>query len=351
MVNTELEPKGERLPRSPRKLSHFIAQELLYDYMHGYLDEDRKKALESYLREHPELQYEYRSMVEAERYAKHLAETRLSSLHIEELNQIRPATELVISKLRWKNWPDLMKWASEALVVSVVVAVTAMMVPWEKIDIKFPERSPEVTLAEIKTGPESMPQQAPVPMDMDTDEISSPLDITTAAPEKETLSTVAVAPSPASTVVPQPAVATVSETKNQNEQMDDETTAESAAAAEAKGASEKGSVQKGLLYRVMLDLDNSEEITEAVKQKILELGGKKAGQVELGWRKKNPDGSYYHFTLPETSYQQLLSTLGGYGPVRIYKSPHQRVMPEGQIRIILWMEDKPSPTQENETNQ
>ena len=38
---------------------------------------------------------------------------------------------------------------------------------------------------------------------------------------------------------------------------------------------------------------------------------------------------------------QLSSTLGEYGPVRISKHSHNRVMPEGVNRIILFVEDGP----------
>jgi hypothetical protein len=89
----------------------------------------------------------------------------------------------------------------------------------------------------------------------------------------------------------------------------------------------------------MMNLSDANKSSVEIKKQIEALGGTKAGQVELGWRKKNPPGNYFHFALPQVSYQKLLDELGKYGAVRIYKSPHARIMPEGQIRIILFIED------------
>jgi len=69
----------------------------------------------------------------------------------------------------------------------------------------------------------------------------------------------------------------------------------------------------------------------------LSLGGQKAGEVQIGWRK--PDGSYFHFSLEEDKLEELKQFMSSYGPVRFYKDPHWRVMPQGKIRIILWIED------------
>ncbi len=107
---------------------------------------------------------------------------------------------------------------------------------------------------------------------------------------------------------------------------------------------------KGLIYRMMMKIPDVKDMADDVRDKIVSLGGKKAGQVELGWRK--PNGNYYHFSMPEKNYDELVKSLGGYGPVRIYKNPHPRVMPPGVIRIILWIEDAPvAAPKDSDTNE
>lgn len=93
-----------------------------------------------------------------------------------------------------------------------------------------------------------------------------------------------------------------------------------------------------------MTLDNLEEIGPKMRDDIVALGGEKAGEVELGW--KRGSGRYYHFALPEENEKKLLERLQVYGPVRISKDPHPRVMPPGKVRFILWV-DVPDSDQKN----
>ncbi len=96
--------------------------------------------------------------------------------------------------------------------------------------------------------------------------------------------------------------------------------------------------KKGYVYKLFMKLTNLDQISPEIADKIIELGGEKAGEVELGWRK--PDGSYYHFILPKENYKALQDALKTYGPVTLVKDPHDRIMAEGKERYILWIEGK-----------
>lgn len=96
------------------------------------------------------------------------------------------------------------------------------------------------------------------------------------------------------------------------------------------------SAERGFVYRMSMPTSKVEAITPDVRAKIEALGGKKAGEVELGWKRRS--GSYFHFAMPESGYDTLVEYLRGHSPVRIQKAPHRRIMPAGQIRIILWLE-------------
>jgi hypothetical protein len=93
---------------------------------------------------------------------------------------------------------------------------------------------------------------------------------------------------------------------------------------------------RGFVYRAFMTLADIENVAPKITQQLKELGAEKAGEVELGWRRGS--GRYYHFSMPESNEQRLLENLRGYGPVRISKDPHPRVMPDGQVRFILWVE-------------
>lgn len=296
----------EPMRRKPRKLTRFLCQEMLYDYMTGHLDSDRKKAVEDFLAENPEVQAELKAMGEAVRYCQQLSGTRLSDELIESLSRVRLVSEVVGEKVAYRNWPDLLKWSTEATIISVCVAGLAMVVPWQTIRTIF-EKPPsdQVVLANVdKKISEKDVKVPPAPP----------------APEEKEEATVppqTAAPSPTPTAAPVKVI--VAQTQPE------------------KPRPGQRPQPKGLLYRIMMNHPNIKEEAPALRDKILQMGGKKAGQVEIGWRKSN--GNYFHFSLPEKEYQNLITTLGAYGPVRIYKSPHERVMPAGQIRIILWIED------------
>lgn len=80
---------------------------------------------------------------------------------------------------------------------------------------------------------------------------------------------------------------------------------------------------------------NSPKITE----KIIELGGRKAGEVDIGW-KKSDTTYYYHFTLPEAKYSELIAFLSEYAKTELTKEKHPRVMPDGIIRLIITLDEK-----------
>jgi len=82
--------------------------------------------------------------------------------------------------------------------------------------------------------------------------------------------------------------------------------------------------------------DQSSKRTLSIK--VQELGGRKAGQVELGWFKG--DSSYFHFTMPESRYEELQEFFKEYGQLSIQQEAHERVMPEGIRRIIITVYEK-----------
>jgi hypothetical protein len=94
----------------------------------------------------------------------------------------------------------------------------------------------------------------------------------------------------------------------------------------------------GFLYRGELAVTNLSVVGPKITEKIKELGGRKAGGVELGWQ-KSPTSTYYHFTLPEAKYQELATFLGTYGKAQLNKEKHPRVMPDGIIRLIITVDE------------
>jgi hypothetical protein len=107
---------------------------------------------------------------------------------------------------------------------------------------------------------------------------------------------------------------------------------------EPKVKKESPSALKGFLTRGSMEVKDFSKTWPLIKDKIEALGGKVAGNKELGWLRR-PNESYFHFSLPESNKDELETFLKTFGRVRFVVQHHPRVMPEGEIRIILTVKD------------
>lgn len=311
-----------------RKLTPFLCREMLYEYELGLLDEDRKAAVEEFLKSDQDCRETLEGIRSAIAYTEKLSQTSVRADIIEHLREAENAVSLGRKYASWKEWPQTLRWSLTALMISVVVASFVAVVPWNQLPTfgskkqsnilkladlssnQDQESESEVETSEIEvaeddhgSGDEEMEVSGGTPVQIaDNSQLSSQSGSDTA-------------PSP----TPSPAPVMVAEAP---------TPTPSPARKEPK--------PKGFVYRAFMNLGNLEEIGPKIAEHITELGGAKAGEVELGW--KRGAGRYYHFSLPEENEEELLEKLRAYGPVRMSKDPHPRVMPQGQVRFILWVE-------------
>ncbi len=92
--------------------------------------------------------------------------------------------------------------------------------------------------------------------------------------------------------------------------------------------------KQGGLFRAVIFVSDLDTVTTRITEKLVDLGGKKAGEVELGWR-KSAHVSYYHITLPEDGIQPTKDFLKNFGKLQIEFENHPRQMPTGIKRMIL----------------
>lgn len=301
--------------KNRREISPFIGHELLYDYLCGSLDSERRAAVEDHVKFSRDAQLDLSKIENGQKYAEGLAGTLVSEPIIAQINTPSSYLNVLMQKSNFDRWPQGLKWGLEALVVVGVIVVFLSVTPWQKVlDLSLPG-SKEVVLAEISKK-ETSPTVEEKPEFVD--EGAKDAVATVPAPSPEA-SAVAVKPSP----TPSPsAVATAAPAKQ----------AEKPAETPAPAAT------VGYLYRGEISATNIETIGPKITDKIAELGGRKAGSVELGW-KKTSTSMYYHFTIPEAKYQDLMSFLGTYGKPKFSKEKHPRVMPDGIIRLIFTLDE------------
>lgn len=310
----------ESLKNRRRQLSRFMARELLLDYAQGQLDPQRRAALEEYLPTCKDTQKELESLKAALAYTEQLGKIHVADTTVQQIETTKLGWAKWSDRVAWRNWPEMARWTAEAVGVAAIVAIFVSLFPIQKLSRWLPSMAQELILAEVEKTEAEKREEA-------YQETVDTLARTTPEPE-------ATVPEPPAEPekAQAPALPAPAKVKDKAKiPVADKADAETAPTPAPKGA-------KGFVYRAFMSSSKIDDTTGQVKELIHSLGGEKAGQVELGWRKNS--GTYFHFALPESNYEDLLSSLRTFSPVRIYKDPHWRVMPEGQIRLILFIEDK-----------
>lgn len=296
--------------KGQREISQFIGHELLYDYLCGNLDKERQAAVEDHVKFSRDAQLDLDRIQSGQAYAESLSSTVVSQPIVSQVSAPTSYFYILLQKSHFDKWPQGLKWGLEALMVVLVIVTALTVTPWQKMmELGTGTGSKEVVLAEVSRT-EQVPVSEEKPEFVDED-----------VKEKDK--------------TPPPVVA---EKKTETAQQ---AVAEPAAAQEEKTSPESSTpaISGGFLYRGDIAVTNVEVVSVKITEKIAELGGRKAGSVELGWR-KTPTSSYYHFTIPEAKYQDLVAFLSTYGKPKISKEKHPRVMPDGIVRLIITVDEE-----------
>lgn len=88
------------------------------------------------------------------------------------------------------------------------------------------------------------------------------------------------------------------------------------------------------VYRGHITVTDFEQVASIIRDRVIAIGGKKAGEVELGWI-KNKNISYFHFIFPAEKREELVAFIQQYGNLQYKFEPHPRVLPIGQSRFIV----------------
>lgn len=314
-MNPELEVRQKRLTR-------FLCQELLYEFANGGLSPQREQEMRDYISTCRDSQREFEKLKRGHAYAMRASGVRMSPALKEALLNFEPHWQ---KKLRiWTLWSSQRGWkALPYLVLTLTLAVgLAVFKPWKKTETS------DVLLAEqLKTEPDMIAPSTGNPP------VSAPLPQASTQVPVEPIS----ANAPPATVTPAPEAA-IKPSDPKPVKTAPTAAAKTAEASADDKPSAAPAVGRGFIMRGEIGVEDFENTWPMIRDKIIALGGKVAGNVELGWLRR-PDQSYFHFTLPESNYSELELFLGTFGPVRFSKEKHPRVMPEGQIRIILTVKD------------
>lgn len=346
-----------------RQLTPFICHELLYEYSIGALDEKRRRAIEEFLKTDAEGRKILEALRSGVRYVEALAKTDLKPEFLAHLSESENALSLGRKYSSWRTWPETLRWSITAIIISASVASVVAAVPWASLNFFKLMKAPEsVELAQIPGGGmvnlETQGASAVAKAEGVASDEGDESGDDGAGEEETDLGGPAAAGARAKDLAAEAVGNTQSHHLGSHDgeevPLDEELHPavasakvlagggvqpgpQASAAIDTSDLQEKKEAKpKGFVYRAFMSLHDLDTVGPKITDEIRGLGGEKAGEVELGW--KRGAGRYYHFALPETNEERLMEKLRAYGPVRISKDPHPRVMPSGQVRFILWIE-------------
>lgn len=296
--------------KDKRHLSSFLTHEMLYDYVMDSLDDERRKAVEKSLETSREARSDLAKIRAGLSYVEILSTTQANTSVVEGLSTSVGYIPTLLNKSQFHSWPSGLKWGLEALVVVFAIMIVLTATPWEKIlNLGDMMSGKEVILAEVEKKSSTAPvaEAPPEFVDEGVKEIAKTETTGKTEVQKSVEAVSATQAEPKA-----PAVEVKKTVKSEHP------------------APESG----GFLYRGDIAITNIDVVGPKITEKINELGGRKAGSVELGW-KRTPNSIYYHFTIPEAKYRDLLTYLETYGKPKIVKEKHPRVMSDGIIRLII----------------
>jgi len=303
--------------KGQRKITQFIGQELIYDYVMNKLDIERTHAVEEYLKSSREGQLDIQKINNAMTYLESLSETVVSDFLTEEIKKPSTYLDILLRKTGFDEWPKIIKVSFEFLVVSVGVISVILVIPWHRImEINF-SKNREIVLLEVEKAKKQTRDEIPATESENSEFVYPDDDLKKKTTVPENTNSKKESPPPQEQVkVVQNIVAAKSVENKEN----------------------KAEKKQGFLYRGEIYVANLPVTTQKFVDYITEIGGRKAGGVPIGWTKGN--STYFHFTMPESKFESLQVFLTEYGEIKLQKLQHDRVMPDDIVRVIITVYEK-----------
>jgi hypothetical protein len=325
---------------------------MLFEYLKKELDPVRTDLVKKHLQENDDSREDLVRIEFGLNYCDVLARTRVSDAILEEINGQTGIRAFVKRYSAWKQWPATVKWGAEALVVSGVVVLVMTLIPMTKIKDYFMPNKESYLLAEYEKG-DSVNENATADERLkeaqkfmhEEPTLPEPNEVISVVKKDEKKTPPLVSAIPNANPGAQSAVAIGVLVNNKlvesrGQPIQNSQTTRDMDEADVAGTAKKIAIDINstkIVYRAFMNLANVDTHTPAITTGIEKLGGQKAGEVQLGWRKKT--GSYYHFVIPRNNEKALLELLNKYAPVRVYALRHQRMVPQEQMRFVLWIEE------------
>lgn len=358
MTNFQYSKKGKR------QLTPFFSRELLFDYKENRLDPERHQCVLDLATSSLEVRQELQKLEHGILYAELLSQTVITPVFVDRIRKSESHWDQLLQKINFGLWPQGLKWGLEAAIVAVGIISVGILMPWNQLTRVRWMTPTEMVLSEVKKAPTVYEHEEPVHQVKIEDQTTFPDEGIVAQKQHHkdfsqftqfqfdypvyfsSKIRSSIGPSVEKTVEAKTKVAETTPVSRPVEAKNP-TVASSSKVAENTSESTSGASNvaakagQGFLFRGVIRITNIEATTPKLVEKISEMGGRKAGEVPLGWKKGN--SSYFHFTLPENKYEEFKQFMTTYGALKIQKEHHERVMPDGIIRLIISVEENSQP--------
>ncbi len=342
-----------------KNLSKFVFKQLVYDYLIGELSGEELEKFESKLNAEGDCHDYVELTKESMQYVSELANLKVSSSAIAELKDYKNNNLFYLYNPFSFKVPKIIKLGLPLLALLGVLYLASNFIPFEKGIHWLKSKSEKVTVAE--TGPhlqESINTNATnikdVKIEMEAPKAinnfkpgsnqgispsTEEVIVNTAKVDNKTLDLKKSSDEFVSKIKELPKVppASVGSEKNNLVVVNNKVGEITKKTEPDKKEVAKKKGPRGVLYRVYMSLRDLEGVTPQIVEIIERMSGEKAGKKKLGYLK--PKGRSFHFKLPMNYRDQVFEELKVFGRVKIDKEKHWRIMPEGQSRVILWVED------------
>lgn len=346
--------------KDQRVVSEFVGQELLYDYVTLNLDPERTQAIDKLVKESRDLQEDIQKINDGLSYCEHLSETVVADFLVDRVKTPSTYFQVILQKLKVDRWPSSLRLGVEAMIIAAVAVTAAMLIPWQRLtSVPITDVREVVIVEAAHESPAGFGEEAEVSNKLENEKPLYNDEGATLTTTTSTVVTTTTLAKPLSKAEAKALAAKLAAEKKAQvlaEKKAHETTTSimpvtaSAAMnaaeapsttlvprAEADPVSESDKSGQGWLYRGSIGVSNLSATSNKFIEKITEIGGRKAGEVPLGWKKGG--GTYFHFTMPEKQYEAFVQFMNEYGKLKIQKEKHPRVMPEGIIRVIITVDE------------
>lgn len=337
--------KGDILPSSPfriepkkrgeRKISLFIGKELLYDYLSNVLDKERQQTMSDLIKESEELRVAQAQMTSGLKYIGLLAQTSVRPELIESLREPPSYLTEVKEKIHFFEWPPWLRWSAEAMTVGIVVSIFVALAPWQGTIISyFQKREQSIVIANYHKSTDSSPKTVAINSDTVLYSDEGQPEETQVSPKPAATPTTGPTTPPATAKAPSQTVSAAKAAPIQTAAPQTPTPSTEKNPTTNVGTATPTPSTQGILYRGSIKVVNLEMTNPKIVALIESYGGRKAGEVVLGWERA-PKERYFHFTMPTAKLETLKNEVNQYGSFNLTKEKHERVMPEGISRFII----------------